>query len=190
MPDELDPTSSRIIATRTVVVLDAATDHPVKGVQIARVAANGTRLMGETGEDGAWSYGEHYPGAVTLMAAAPSWTGGTRFLQPNEWDGPAEIRVEQLSTGGSLIFESGTGHVPSFSGRLNPIRDAQKRNYIYGNNISFEESADQPFHFSIDRSFVAEDAYGARVRLTVLAIVGQTSLLRYALLGTAAASLT
>lgn len=189
MPDdELEPTSSHMIGTRTVVVLDAATDHPVKGVQIARVAANGTRLMGETDDNGMWAYSEHYPGAVTLMAAAPSWSGGTTFLQPNDWDGPAEIRVEQLSRGGSLIFESGTGHVPSFTGRLNPIRDAQKRNYIYGDNISFEDSSDQPFHFSIDRSFVAEDAYGARVRLTVLAIVGKTSLLHYVLLSPAPAT--
>lgn len=187
MPDdEVERPAARIIAVRTVAVLDAATDRPVRGVQIARVAANGTRLMGVTDDDGEWRFSEHYPGGVTLMAGAPSWSGAAVFLQRDQWEARAEIRLEGLPGGGSLIFEHGTGFVPSLSGRLNPIRDTEKRNYIYGDNVSFEDSADQPFRFALDRPFVAEDAYGARVGLTVLAIVGRTSLLRYVFLNKAA----
>ena len=180
MSDEKpESATARLVATRTVAVFDAVTDRPVEGVQIARVAANGTRLMGKTSGDGAWMFSEHYPGAVTLMAAAPSWSGGTKFLQPHEWEVPVRIPVEPLSDGGSVIFANGTGVIPHLEGRLNPIRDAQKRYYLYGDNISFENSPDQPFNFSIDKPFVAEDAYGSQVRITVLAIVGRTSLIRY-----------
>lgn len=177
--DEEDaPGFPRIVVERTVVVVDSD-GRPIPGVTVARVAANGTYILDKTAANGKWTFNEHFGGAVTLMAAAESWSGTTQLLQPDDWNSEATLEMEAMPTGGSAIFEDGSGHLPGLDGRLTPIRDTHNRTYIYGKNLSFRDRPDQPASFDLDSTFTAEDADGVRMQLTVLGIIGRTSLFRY-----------
>ena len=159
--------------------MDADGHGPVPGISVVRVAANGTRLGGTTDEEGLWIFDEHYTGTVTVLLAGHGWDGQFYVFQPSEWVNEVSANIGLFEGGGSAIFENGTGHIKGVSGRLNPIRDTADRTYIYGDNISFGDSPAQPFQFSPGEPFDAEDAHGHRISLTVPAIVGRTSLVRY-----------
>lgn len=178
--DEPEVRYSRVVADRTVTLV-GENSRPLPGIHVVRVASNGTYLEGRTNEAGEWSFSDPFSGTVTLLAAGEGLAGVVAVMEDADWDGPLELRVISLASGGSLIIRQGTGHVPGLSGRLNPIRDTHGRLYIYGDNLSFNESSQQPFHFSLDMPFSAVDATGATFELTVLAILGHTSLIRYKL---------
>lgn len=154
--------------------------EPSAGVRLARVASNGTRLEGVTGPDGTWAFRDPYPGTVTVLAAGPGLAGAVQLITAaSDWLGELAVEVAELVDGGSVIVPEGSGNIPGLEGHLNPIRDSLGRTYIYGDNLSFEESPDQPFNFAVDHAFMVSDALGNRFELTVLAILGRTSLLRY-----------
>jgi hypothetical protein len=117
---------------------------------------------------------------VTLLAAAPGLAGAVKFVTAaSDWLGELAVTIADLVDGGSVIVPEGTGSIPGLVGRLNPIRDSLGRTYVYGDNLSFEESSEQPYNFAVDHAFMVSDALGNRFELTVLAILGRTSLLRY-----------
>jgi hypothetical protein len=152
------------------------------GVEVLRLAANGTYLEGQTSGDGLWKFEDFYPGTVTLLTAAIGWSGSMQVMEESEWPDPLRLVMDPLPAGGSIIIRRGSGTVPPLSGRLNPIRDSLGRTYIYGDNISFADSPDQPFAFKEGKPFRAEDASEAVVDLTVVVTLGKTSLIRYRLL--------
>jgi hypothetical protein len=175
---EVGASFSKIVADRVVEILD--TDgNPVAGVGMARIASNGTYIVGVTAEDGRWSFTEVFLGTTTVLAAAEGWGGAFKVLEDADWTSPLPLQMEALHGGGSIIFERGTGEVPGLQGRLNPIRDMHGRTYIYGDNISFEDSAEQPYQFLPGAGFMATDAAGNVFELIVLVILGRTSLICY-----------
>lgn len=121
-----------------------------------------------------------YPGTITLLAAADGLAGAVQLVTAaRDWLDDLTLEIAALEEGGSIIVPEGTGTIPGLEGTLNPIRDSLGRTYIYGTNLSFEESPEQPFNFLLEQAFSASDAFGNRFEVTVLAILGRTSLLRY-----------
>ena len=82
---------------------------------------------------------------------------------------------------GSLIFEAGSGYVPGLAGRLSPIRDIvdeADRFYLYADNISVNDQPYQPFYFTRGQPVLLEDAQGVRAVVTIVELIGRSSLMR------------
>ncbi|MCY4241948.1 MAG: hypothetical protein OXD36_09420, partial [Rhodobacter sp.] len=72
-----------------------------------------------------------------------------------------------------------TGQVPGLRGRLSPIRDTSDRTYLYADNIAIEEGRQQPVPFRTGKPIRLTDAHGAECSVTIVDIVGQSSLIEY-----------
>lgn len=94
-----------------------------------------------------------------------------------------QVTLLRANATGSIICRDGTGYVPGLEGRLNPILDSINRTYLYADNIAIDEGKQQPVHFELGEPLVAEDRYGQRFQLKVLAFVGRTSIVEYVSLG-------
>lgn len=164
-----------LIDTR-IVAVDMA-GRPIPNAQVALVAPNGTYLKAMTNEDGlaVLRLPDRHPG--TLYVAAP---GHRAYLQldftPQD---EARVVLDVLPQGGATLIEQSEAQVPGLSGRLTPLEDQLDRHYIYGDNISFDDSYAQPHPFEEGRDFVAEDAYRQRFRIIIVQMVGRTGLLQY-----------
>ena len=80
-----------------------------------------------------------------------------------EWipsQGALAIDLKTLPKGGSLVFPEATGALPRLRGRLNPIRDALDRTYLYASNIAINEGQQQPVHFLLGEKLRLTDADG------------------------------
>ena len=97
---------------------------------------------------------------------------------------PAEralaVELAGAPDGGSAVFAESTGHLPGLVGRLNPIRDAHDRTYLYADNIAINDGLQQPVRFApgIDQLRLA-DSNGQVLVVTVAAIEGRSALLDY-----------
>ena len=77
----------------------------------------------------------------------------------------------------------GTGYIPGLDGRLNPILDDQGRTYLYAQNIAIEGGKAQPVPFTVGRPFDVKDSHGHEFRLTIIDVVGSSSLVEFSSLG-------
>ncbi len=115
---------------------------------------------------------------MTVFASAP---GHAAFLE-RDWT-PSEralaIDLEALPAGGSVIFPEATGHVPGLKGRLNPIRDAHDRTYLYASNLAINGGKQQPVHFIAGETLHLSDAEGTELRVRIIDIVGRSALVEY-----------
>ena len=92
---------------------------------------------------------------------------------------PLAVELTSIPGGGSVIYREATGHIPGLSGRLNPIRDAYDRTYLYASNISINEGKQQPVHFILGEDLLLTDSNGNEALVRVVDIVGQSALLEY-----------
>lgn len=153
------------------------TEAPIAGAHLLAVAANGTFVASHTTDRGDATLQLPARRVVTIFAAhpdlVPALVGGHDVARD------LHVTLPRASGVGGAIFSSGTGELPGLTGRLNPIRDAQMRHYLYADNISINEGASQPHPFIPGVPLALEDAVGRRLIVTVLATIGQSSLLRY-----------
>ncbi|MBH0775560.1 IPT/TIG domain-containing protein [Nocardia bovistercoris] len=161
---------------RSARVIDS-NGAPVAGLAVMRVAANGTFLGGQTDSQGRWVFDDWFTGEVKLLAGGPGWTAAAATFGAGQWIGEKTLTVS-AAAGGSLIIAS-TGFVPGLNGRLNPIRDWLDRLYLYADNCTIDGSADQPVGYRVGIPFRVVDAAGHRFRITILEILGRSSLLQY-----------
>ncbi len=97
---------------------------------------------------------------MTVFASAPGhaarlaqdWIPGERALA---------IDLKAMPTGGSVIFPQASGHLPGLKGRLNPVRDARDRTFLYASNIAINAGRHQPVHFIPGEELQPTDAEGA-----------------------------
>ena len=89
------------------------------------------------------------------------------------------VELTSIPGGGSVIYREATGHIPGLSGRLNPIRDAHDRTYLYASNISINEGRQQPVHFILGEDLLLTDSSGKETLVRVVDIVGRSALLEY-----------
>ena len=167
-----------LVVDRELFVSDEK-GRPIAGADCVRVAANGTFLEGRTDEKGLWAFTDHYLGTVTALTAAFGHLGGIRVADRSQWSHRLDVEMPAERRGGSTIFRTGSGDLPGLVGRLNPIRDSLGRTYIYGDNLSFQDSPDQPYAFSVEKPFMVEDAFGTVFEVTIKAILGRTSLVDF-----------
>ena len=92
---------------------------------------------------------------------------------------PLALELTSILGGGSIIFQEATGHIPGLSGRLNPIRDAHDRTYLYASNISINNGKQQPVHFILGEDLLLTDSNGRNTLVRVVDIVGRSALLEY-----------
>ena len=94
--------------------------------------------------------------------------------------GALAVDLSPLPDGGSTVIKQGTGHIPGLAGRLNPIRDASDRTYLYADNIAINRGEPQPVSFVPgDEQMHLVDANGNKFVVRVAAITGRSSLIEY-----------
>ena len=153
--------------------------NPLTGVELLVLFPNKTWHSATTDENGNAQidlHTTHLP--MTVFAAAP---GFAAHLE-NDWvpaKGGLAIGMRSLQEGGSVIFPEATGNIPGVSGRLNPIRDAQDRTYLYASNIAINEGQPQPVHFILGEDLRLTDTNGRELSVRIVAVVGKSALLEY-----------
>ena len=153
--------------------------QPLAGTDVLALFPNKTYRQGTTDEAGDVAlelHSTHLP--MTVYAAAPGYSAGLQ----REWvprEGGIAIELVPLPAGGSAIFPHATGHLPGLTGRLNPIRDASDRTYLYADNIAIEQGRQQPVSFRPGAPLRLTDALGIELSVTVVDIVGRSALVEY-----------
>ena len=130
----------------------------------------------DAGEARVGLHATHLP--MTVFAAAPGFAAHVEY----DWvptQGALAIEMQALSDGGSVIFPEATGSLPGLTGRLNPIRDAHERTYLYASNIAINEGQPQPVHFMPGEELRLTDADGKKLIARVVAITGRSALVEY-----------
>ena len=118
----------------------------------------------------------HLP-MVVFAAAGGHAAGLERDWIPAER--PLAVELTSLPGGGSVIYREATGRIPGLWGRLNPIRDAHDRTYLYASNISINRGRQQPVHFIPGEDLLLTDSNGRETSVRIVAIVGRAALLDY-----------
>lgn len=84
-----------------------------------------------------------------------------------------------LNDGHGSIIIKGTGYVTNLQGRISLTSNAQGGLFIYGQNISFNDSPYQPYQLKLKMPFIAEDVHGNKFELTIDDMVGNTGIVTY-----------
>ena len=69
--------------------------------------------------------------------------------------------------------------MPNLRGRLGPILDVLDRTCLHAQNIAINGKLRKPARFAIGEDLRLGDAEGQEALIRILAIIGQSSLLRY-----------
>ena len=153
--------------------------EPLAGIEVLALFPNKTWVRATTDESGDVTldlYTTNLP--MTIYAASPGYTAGLeRAWTPHR--GGLLLELEPLESGGAAIFAQSTGHLPGLRGLLNPIRDTTDRTYLYADNIAIDEGRQQPVPFRPGKPIRLTDAYGAELSVTILDILGQSTLIEY-----------
>ena len=153
--------------------------EPLPGIEVLALFPNKTWVRATTdgaGEAALDLYTTHLP--MTVYAAGPGYGAGLEQVwTPSQ--GGLLLELEPLASGGAAIFAQSTGHIPGLRGRLNPIRDASDRTYLYADNIAIDEGRQQPVPFRPGKPLRLTDAHGAELSVTIVDIVGQSALVEY-----------
>ncbi len=153
--------------------------EPLPGIDVLALFPNRTWRRGKTDEAGEAAFdlhSTHLP--MTVYVAAPRYAARLE----REWipeRGGLLLELQPLPNGGSAIFPQSSGHLPGLRGRLNPIRDTSDRTYLYADNIAIDGGRQQPVHFRIGKPMRLTDASGFELSVTIVDIIGRSSLLDY-----------
>ena len=153
--------------------------EPLPGIEVLALFPNRTSVRATTDEAGEAAldlYTTNLP--MTVYAAGPGYRAGLdRAWMPSQ--GGLLVDLEPLQPGGAAIFAEDTGRLPGLRGRLNPIRDSSDRTCLYADNIAIDEGRQQPVPFRPGKPIRLTDAHGAELSVTIVDIVGRSSLLEY-----------
>ena len=152
---------------------------PLSGVEVLAIFPNKTWQRATTDDAGEAQlnlYTTHLP--MTVYVAAPGYAAGLkREWLPNR--GGFLMELNQLPNGGSVIFLHDAGRIPGLQGRLTPIRDTSDRTYLYADNIAIDEGRQQPVPFRLGKPMRLTDSFGSEFSVTIVDIIGRTSLVEY-----------
>ena len=173
------PAAKLILTPADSMITVHSGDDLLSGVKVLAVFPNKTNVLTTTDEDGQATlklYTTNLP--MTVYVAAPGYFAKIeRDWIPDQSN--LLLELDFLKTGGAVIFSKGTGYIPKLRGRLNPIRDATDRTYLYADNISVEGGLQQPVPFRIGKPMRLTDSTGIESLVTIVDIVGQSALVEY-----------
>lgn len=173
------PAAAQEQSPARVVITVRSGGQPLPGADLLALFPNKTwkrATTDEAGEAPVDLHTTHLP--MRVFAAAPGcaahlereWVPSRRALT---------IELEALQEGGSVIFPEATGYLPGLRGRLNPIRDAHDRTYLYASNIAINEGEPQPVHFIPGEDLRLTDAEGTTLLVRIVDIAGRSTLVDY-----------
>ena len=153
--------------------------RPLSGVDLLVLFPNKPWKSAITNDDGEAFVDLHTTHiSMKVFAAAHEYAAHLE----REWipsQGALAIDLKTLPKGGSLVFPEATGALPRLRGRLDPIRDALDRTYLYASNIAINEGQRQPVHFLLGEKLRLTDADGNELWIRVIDIVGKSALVEY-----------
>lgn len=149
---------------------------PIHGATVTGQADNDTILEGQTDADGKCVLSVRTRRIYRLLVSHPEFPAA--LMERVDPAGGSRVVLPRIENIGSVVIHS-IGHIPGLKGRLNPIRDAQNRLYLYADNISIDEGKPQPAAFEINRSIELEDCDGNITLASVKHISGRVALLQY-----------
>ena len=153
--------------------------RPLADVDVLALFPNKTWQQATTKEDGVAKvdlHSTHLP--MTVFAGINGFTAG----HSTGWvpaEGPLTLELSPLPEGGSSVFSESSGHLPTISGRLNPILDSHDRTYLYADNIAINQGLPQPAYFRLNEDLHLTDAEGREALVRIVDIVGRSALLQY-----------
>ena len=166
-------------ARAVVSVRSADAGEPLAGVDVLALFPNDTWKRATTDEHGEAIldlHSSHLP--MTVFAAATGF-----FARAGHGWMPAEGRLalalDALPGGGAILIPEDTGVLPGLRGRLNPIRDALDRTWLYASNIAVNQGQPQPVHFIPGEDLRLTDADGNERWARIVAVTGRSSLVEY-----------
>ena len=161
------------------VVAVRSDGRPLSGVDLLALFPNKTWKRATTDENGEaavdlWT--TSLP--MTVFAAA---TGHAAHVE-REWTpgrGGLAVALRGLPGGGAVVFPEETGYLPGLRGRLNPVRDALDRTYLYASNVAIDRGRPQPVPFVLGEDLRLTDADGNELWARIVAIEGRSALVEY-----------
>lgn len=154
-------------------------DTPVPGINVVAFFPNTTFKSAITDGKGKAHLRLHDSEELTTVYVAAE---GFEPKVVNDWipsKCPLTVRLDQLSRGGSTVFELGTGQIPGINGRLNPTLDTLGRTHLYADNIAIGNGAPQPTPFEIGVPVQLADADGNRAVIRIAGMIGRAALVEY-----------
>ena len=173
------PAAKLDLVPADVTVTVHSRGEPLAGIEVLALFPNKTWRRANTDEAGEAAldlYATHLP--MTIYAAGQGYAAGLE----RDWipgRGGLLLEIEPLEGGGAAVFPESTGHLPGLRGRLNPIRDASDRTYLYADNIAIDEGRPQPVPFRLGRPMRLTDAHGAELSVAIIDIIGKSALIEY-----------
>lgn len=173
------PAADTDFTPATAGILAHYNNNPLAEVEILMLFPNKTWKRATTDKNGEAQVDLHTASLpMTVYAASPGFAAYLQHDWVPEQEG-LEIKMQSLSDGGSVIFPEATGNIPDLSGRLNPIRDAHDRTYLYASNIAINEGQQQPVTFVLGENLRLTDADGKEQVVRIIAIIGNSALIEY-----------
>ena len=154
-----------------------ASGAPLVGAQILVQRPDGTWHIERTDSFGRAAFSLHSDIPMTVLCAAP----GHRGRAVRDWRPSCEISIDMdpFPDGGSVVLMDGAGRVPNLRGRLNVILDELDRMYLYASKISIDGGKRQPLYVRLREALRLTDAYGTRLMVRFIEMVGRSALLEY-----------
>ena len=173
------PAASLESSSGQAVVTVYCAGRPAPGAEILVILPNKTwtrAAADRNGEARVDLAATHLP--MTVFAAAPGCTARVhRAWKPAQ--GALAIELDPLPGGGAAIFPEGVGGLPGLEGRLNPVRDARDRTYLYAPNITVDQGRPQPVHFLLGEDLRLADARGREMLARIVDITGRSALVEH-----------
>ena len=153
--------------------------EPVAGVDVLVLLPNRAWQRATTSADGQADvdlHATHLPAAV-FVAATGFHAEARHGWVPEE--GPLEVDLTPLDTGGAVILAEDGGSLPGLRGTLRPVRDALDRTCLYTTNIAVDEGKRQPVYFLLGEDIRLTDADGGERSVRIVDIVDRSALVEY-----------
>jgi len=173
------PAASQEFNPALSVISARSGNQPLEDVDLLLIYPNKTWVQATTngeGEARVHLYTTDLP--MTVFAAAPEYAAHIE----SGWipsQRPLALNLDHLPKGGSAVFAESAGYLPGLRGRINPIRDAHDRTYLYASNISINDGQQQPVNFVPREKLSLTDAKGTELCVRVIEIIGRSSLMEY-----------
>ncbi|MCA1809536.1 MAG: hypothetical protein LC725_08830 [Lentisphaerae bacterium] len=166
------------LATAGTISVSDPVGNPVQDAEVVFVhPVKKLYKTGQTDENGKLDLMWESKGSVVVFCAHPDFRAFRK--SGHNPDNALEITLRKQQDTGSVVCANGTGYVPGLTGRISPIHDTYNRLYIYADNISINDGTQQPVPFQLGRRLRAEDQEGNQFELTVVEIIGKTSLIEF-----------